>query len=92
MHVITKLIDPVIPIQKHVWLSRCRTLLTTAECLLNENRNPGKSKEEIEQNLKDCLGVSKIIWLDKGLYKGLYEAHMQALCGRAISTPPIRGH
>jgi len=45
------------------------TLLTTAECLLNENRNPGKSKEEIEQNLKDCLGVSKIIWLDKGLYK-----------------------
>lgn len=63
-----------------MWLSRCRTLLTTAECLLNENRNPGKTKEEIEQNLKDHLGVSKIIWLDKGLYKGLTKPTFQALC------------
>ncbi len=39
------------------------TLITTETCLLNPNRNPGLSKEEIEQHLKDYLGVTKIIWL-----------------------------
>ena len=28
------------------------TLLTTEQCLLNKNRNPNLSKEEIEKNLK----------------------------------------
>ncbi|MEQ8653162.1 MAG: agmatine deiminase family protein [Kiloniellales bacterium] len=39
------------------------TLITTESCLLHPNRNPGLSREEIEQHLKDYLGVSKIIWL-----------------------------
>lgn len=42
------------------------TLLTTEQCLLNPNRNPHLSKVQIEQFLKDYLGVSSIIWLDKG--------------------------
>lgn len=45
----------------------CRTLLTTEECLLNRNRNPGLSKDQIEQHLRDSLGVEKIIWLPNGL-------------------------
>ncbi len=48
----------------------CRTLLTTEECLLNKNRNPSRSKPEIEEHLKERLGVQKIIWLHKGLYMG----------------------
>ena len=46
------------------------TLLTTEQCLLNKNRNPSLSKEEIEKKLKDCFGVSKIIWLKNGTDEG----------------------
>jgi agmatine deiminase len=43
------------------------TLLTTEECLLNPNRNPGMSREEIEAGLCDHLGVETIVWLGQGL-------------------------
>jgi len=46
------------------------TLITTEQCLLHENRNPHLSKEEIENNLKDNLGVKKIIWLKHGTDEG----------------------
>ena len=39
------------------------TLLTTEQCLLNPNRNPGMSRAEIERALRRFLGVEKIIWL-----------------------------
>jgi agmatine deiminase len=42
-------------------------LLTTEECLLNPNRNPGLSREEIEAGLRDHLGVETIVWLGQGL-------------------------
>ncbi|KAJ4823566.1 hypothetical protein Tsubulata_029681 [Turnera subulata] len=44
------------------------TCLTTEECLLNKNRNPDLSKEQIEVILKTYLGVQKFIWLPRGLY------------------------
>ena len=43
------------------------TCVTTEECLLHTNRNPGKSKAEIEDTLKQWLGVTKVIWLPFGL-------------------------
>jgi agmatine deiminase len=43
------------------------TLITTESCLLNPNRNPRLSKGQIEQALKDYLGVEKVIWLRAGL-------------------------
>jgi agmatine deiminase len=42
-------------------------LLTTEQCLLNPNRNPTLSKEEIEATLRNHLGVDRIIWLGQGL-------------------------
>ncbi|CAL5222373.1 g4727 [Coccomyxa viridis] len=45
------------------------TVMTTEECLLNPNRNPDLGKEQIEEFLKGYLGVSKVLWLPKGLYK-----------------------
>jgi agmatine deiminase len=42
-------------------------LLTTEECLLNPNRNPAMSREEIEQGLREHLGVETIVWLGQGL-------------------------
>ncbi|CAN1289864.1 Agmatine deiminase [Linum perenne] len=44
------------------------TCLTTEECLLNKNRNPNLTKEQIEDELKKYLGIHKIIWLPRGLY------------------------
>ncbi|XP_042481420.1 agmatine deiminase isoform X2 [Macadamia integrifolia] len=44
------------------------TCLTTEECLLNKNRNPTLTKEQIENELKMYLGVRKVIWLPRGLF------------------------
>eukprot|EP00741_Cyanophora_paradoxa_P009012 tig00001428_g8725.t1 len=44
------------------------TLLVTEECLLNKNRNPHLTKEQIEAHLKRTLAVEKIIWLGAGVY------------------------
>jgi agmatine deiminase len=43
------------------------TLLTTEECLLNPNRNPQLSRDEIEHALREYLGVETIVWLGQGL-------------------------
>ncbi|KAF2957976.1 agmatine deiminase [Thermotoga sp. Ku-13t] len=67
------------------------TLITTEECLLNSNRNPQLSKEQIEQFLKDYLGVEKIIWLKRGVYNDETSGHVDNLCrfvrpGEAVLT------
>jgi agmatine deiminase len=42
------------------------TLVTTEQCLLHPNRNPGMTKAQIEAELKDKLGVTTVIWLPYG--------------------------
>lgn len=42
------------------------TLITTEQCLLHPNRNPGMSRQDIEAELKARLGVTKVIWLPYG--------------------------
>ncbi len=42
------------------------TLITTEQCLLNQNRNPHLTKEEIENSLKKYLNINNIIWLKHG--------------------------
>ena len=46
------------------------TVLTTESCILNENRNPGLTKREAEQELCRALGASKVIWLPGELSPG----------------------
>ena len=41
--------------------------LTTRQCLLNPNRNPELSVSQIEDMLKDHLGVNRVIWLEEGI-------------------------
>jgi len=43
------------------------TILTTEQCLLNPNRNPALSREQIEQALAEYLGASRVVWLGHGL-------------------------
>jgi agmatine deiminase len=52
------------------------TLLTTEECLLNPNRNPGLSRAEIEAKLRDHLGANRIVWLGKGLVGDETDGHV----------------
>ncbi len=56
------------------------TLITTEECLLNRNRNPHLSREEIEVVLRDHLSVEKIIWLPDGLYNDETDGHVDNFC------------
>ena len=44
-------------------------LLTTEECLLSEvqQRNPGVSRERLEQVFSDYLGIDQVIWLNRGI-------------------------
>lgn len=55
------------------------TLLTTESCLLNLNRNPHLSKSQIEQQLCDYLGVTKILWLGDGIEGDDTDGHVDDL-------------
>lgn len=46
------------------------TLLTTASCLLNPNRNPSLSKIDIEDRLCRYLGATRVLWLHHGRLEG----------------------
>lgn len=56
------------------------TLLTTAECLLNPNRNPHLSQQQIEQLLREYLGVTHFIWLQDGVYNDETDGHIDNMC------------
>ena len=51
-------------------------VLTTEQCLLNRNRNPKLSQKEIEQYLKDYLGVTKVLWLGEGIVGDDTDGHI----------------
>jgi len=52
------------------------TLLTTTSCLLNPNRNPGKSKAEIERALADYLSITHFLWLGDGIEGDDTDGHV----------------
>ncbi len=54
----------------------CGTLMTTEQCLLNKNRNPNLSREEIEKYLSDYLGISHFIWLKEGIAGDDTDGHI----------------
>src|SRR2546422_966990 len=59
------------------------TLLTTEECLLDREvqvRNPGLSRAELEQVLRQLLGVTNVLWLGKGIAGDDTHGHVDDLC------------
>ncbi|MCI1858525.1 MAG: agmatine deiminase family protein [Sporolactobacillus sp.] len=52
------------------------TLLTTAQCLLHSNRNPGSSRYAVENGLKRFLNVRRVIWLPNGLAGDETDGHI----------------
>jgi len=56
-------------------------LLTTEECLLSDvqARNPGLSRRDVERALRDFLGASETIWLNRGIAGDDTHGHIDDL-------------
>jgi agmatine deiminase len=67
------------------------TCITTEECLLDPNRNPGLAREDIESLLVAYLGVEKVIWIPRGVFGDETDGHVDNLAcftrpGRVLLT------
>lgn len=74
------------------------TVLTTEQCLLNPNRNPSRTRCEVEDILKSYLGARKVIWLGAGFSDTETDGHIDNIAcfagpGRVIlGIPASRTH
>ena len=58
----------------------CGTLITTEQCLLNENRNAGLDIGATELLLHEYAGASTVIWLGQGVPDDETDGHVDELC------------
>jgi agmatine deiminase len=63
-------------------------VLTTEQCLLNQNRNPHLDRETIEKHLNDYLGVQKVLWLGEGVVGDDTDGHIDDIA-RFVSSNSI---
>jgi agmatine deiminase len=54
-------------------------VVTTEQCLLNRNRNPGLTKNEVEELLRKDLGYTSVLWLGDGLLHDHTDGHVDNL-------------
>ena len=55
------------------------TFLTTASCTLNENRNPGLTREAFEEALGASVLMERLVWLDRGLERDHTDGHIDMI-------------
>ncbi|HLW24280.1 MAG TPA: agmatine deiminase family protein [Steroidobacteraceae bacterium] len=61
------------------------TIFATETCILNENRNPGLSKQGAEREMRRMLGAAKIVWLPGDPLETGTDGHIDGLF--ALSAP-----
>jgi len=54
-------------------------VVTTEQCLLNPNRNPRLSREDLEARLLQDLGYDRVLWLGEGLINDHTDGHVDNL-------------
>ncbi|MGO1868848.1 MAG: agmatine deiminase family protein [Sphingobacteriaceae bacterium] len=64
------------------------TILTTTSCLLNKNRNPQLSQEQIERYLMDYYGQKQVLWLDDGIVGDDTDGHIDDIT-RFVSADTV---
>ena len=69
------------------------TCLTTRQCLLNPNRNPGLGSDELAELLHQALGVGTLLWLGEGLRNDHTDGHVDTIArfvapGRVVCMSP----
>lgn len=55
------------------------TLMMTESSIVNDNRNPGLSREQVEERLEDLLGVRKVIWFPGERGADITDSHVDGL-------------
>jgi len=55
------------------------TFVATSSCVIDENRNPGTSREQIERELSERLGVERFLWVDASLTGDDTDGHVDNL-------------
>ncbi|MGW4650401.1 agmatine deiminase family protein [Kitasatospora sp. NPDC004289] len=55
------------------------TLMVTESSVVNDNRNKGKSRDQVEAELKEALGVTKVIWFAGVRGQDITDAHVDCL-------------
>ncbi len=63
-------------------------VMTTEQCLLNPNRNPNLTRPEIEQYLREYLGVQNVLWLGEGIVGDDTDGHIDDIA-RFVSAGAI---
>lgn len=63
-------------------------VMTTEQCLLNPNRNPGLNRAQIEEYLRGYLGVEKVLWLGEGIVGDDTDGHIDDIA-RFVSPEKI---
>jgi agmatine deiminase len=82
---------PVIMEGGSVEFNGAGTVLTTTDCLLNKNRNPDLSKQQVEQYLKDYYGQQHVVWLTGGIEGDDTDGHIDDLARFLSPTKLVMG-
>ncbi len=67
------------------------TLITSEECLLHPSvqvRNPGFTREDYEAVFREFLGITHVIWVNKGIVGDDTHGHIDDLC-RFVSPDTV---